>query len=162
MKHAIPTLILASFMLPASACGHAPVVRSGGHVTLVEEASPVEAFTIDRAAIDHALAQGAGWFIRQIGLRPISTTGDRFFGFQLLRLFPGQSFASPLPIHVGDIVQQINGSPIERPEQFMAVWNGLGTASHLSVRIVRDGRPLLITWSIRDPQAASAVSAVDR
>ena len=126
---------------------------------MVEDSPPSERFVIERATIESALEQGAGAFIRQLSLRPVATADGLFYGFQLLSVFPDRDPSADLPIRAGDIVQQVNGRSIERPEQFMAVWQSLATASHLSIRIVRDHKPFLVTWAIRDTlPAVSAVS----
>jgi len=159
MKRALPLLILLMLAAASTGCAHDEVARTGGKVTLVADEGPPDAFTIKRTTLDHALAQGASWFIRQIGVRPVVTGDERFYGFQLMSIFPTNQPSGPLPIHVGDIVQSINGSPIERPEQFMEVWTSLAKASHLSIRIVRNGQPLLVTWAVEDDRAAPALSA---
>lgn len=160
MKNALLMLALLTLIAPSAGCSHDRIVRTGGQVSLIEDDRPPEGFTIKRETLDHALAQGAGWFIRQVGVRPVVTGDQRFYGFQLTSLFPAQSFSTSLPIRVGDIVQRINGSPVERPEQFMQVWASLATASHLSIHVVRDGQPLLVTWVIEDTRPAPAVSVV--
>ena len=161
MKHALSTLIALTVLVGFAGCGHG-LPRTGGQVSLVEEAQPTTSFLIKRTTLEHALAQGAGWFIRQVGVRPVITADDKFFGYQLTALFPNRAPESaPLPVRVGDIVQMVNGHPIERPEQFMEVWHSMASESYLSLHIVRDHQQLLVTWVIRDDRPAPAVSAVD-
>jgi len=159
MKHVLLTVISLTLLVGSIGCGHS-VSRTGGRVSLVEEQQPTTNFLIKRETVEHALAQGAGWFIRQVGVRPVITADDTFFGYQLTSLFPQRAAESaPLPVRVGDIVQMINGKPIERPEQFMEIWKSLASASYLSLHIVRERQPLLVTWMIRDAPPAPAVSA---
>lgn len=110
--------------------------------------------------MNQALARGPSWIIHQVKVRPVVKDGA-FFGFQITELFAGESTVRPKAIRVGDIVQRINGQPIESPDQFMGVWRGLGDAERLSVRVIRGRRPLLITWRI-SPDGEPAVSQADR
>ena len=41
----------------------------------------------------------------------------------------------------------------------MAVWEAMGTAELLSVRVIRGGRPLLVTWAVSDPRTAASEEA---
>jgi type II secretory pathway component PulC len=50
----------------------------------------------------------------------------------------------------GDIVLRVNGKPIERPDEFMKVWEDLRRASELAVELVRDGQPKTLRIPIRD------------
>jgi len=117
---------------------------------------------IKRRTLEHALELGPSWFVSQLSVRPIVTRDENFYGFQLMSLFPGRESGSELPIRQGDIVRRINGQSIERPEQFMALWNSLGSASHLSIQVLRGDQPLLITWEIeaatKDEDALSSLA----
>ena len=138
--------------LSSDACGHQASSRSGGKVTLVDKAPLDDAFVIKRRTIEHALELGPAWFIRQLSVRPVVTRDERFFGFQVMSLFPGRQDGLELPVKPGDIIQRVNGQSIERPDQFMAVWESLGNASHLSIQLVRGEQSLLVTWVIEAAQ----------
>ena len=128
---------------------------------MVEDEAGADAFVIKRRTIEHALELGASWFVSQLSVRPIVTRDERFFGFQLVSLFPGREAETELPIKKGDIVRRINGQPIERPEQFMALWDSLASATHLSIQVLRGEQPLLITWEIEGPATSEgALSAM--
>ena len=153
MTRLLVPLMLGALLLSLEGCAlHSPS-RSGGTVTLVEDTSADDPFVIKRRTIEHAMELGPAWFIRQLSVRPIVTRDERFFGFQLMSLFPGRQDAKVLPIRAGDIVQRVNGQSIERPDQFMAVWQSLSQASHLSIQLLRGDQPLLVTWVIEGSAA---------
>ena len=162
MKLLAVIICLASYAVLSVGCAHDAPIRSGGTVTLVEDDSADDRFVIPRRTIEHALELGPAWFVRQLSVRPIVTRDDRFFGFQLMALFPGREDKTALPIQTGDIVQRVNGQSIERPEQFMSVWQSLATASHLSIQLMRGDQSLLVTWVIRDSPQSTDVSALGR
>ena len=132
----------------------------------MDEDDPAAPFVIKRSQVDDALARGPSWFIRQVRVQPV-LLGESFYGFQLRAIFPDYPEFTEDAIRTGDIVQRVNGMPIERPDQFMAAWESLARSDHLSVRVVRDGKALLVTWLIHDdrtpepaPQPESAQPAV--
>ena len=49
-----------------------------------------------------------------------------------------------------DVVRQVNGKPIEKPEQAFDVLSSLRTASELVVDFLRDGQPRKLTLQIAD------------
>ena len=162
MKLTVAILCLGIYAVLAAGCAHDAPVRSGGEVTLVDAGAAEDAFVIPRRTVAHALELGPAWFVSQLRVRPIVTRDERFFGFQLMTLFPGREDKSALPIREGDIVQRINGQSIERPEQFMAVWQSLATASHLSIQLMRGNQSLLVTWAIRDAASGPDVNVSTR
>jgi hypothetical protein len=162
MKLTVAITYLGCFALLGLGCAHDAAVRSGGAVTLVDEAPEDDQFVIPRSTVEHALELGPAWFVRQLSVRPIVTRDERFFGFQLMALFPGREDISQLPIRTGDIIQRVNGQSIERPEQFMSIWHSLATASHVSVQLMRGNQSLLVTWVIQDRAPGSDVSVTTR
>jgi type II secretory pathway component PulC len=139
----IPCLLAVWISLSVSGCATG---APSGRVTLVEP-DPVPEFVIRRAALEEVLEKGPSWFIQQVGVQPVTYQGQ-FFGFMLVRLFEDDPRFEDVAIQPGDIVQRVNGVPIERPEQFMAVWGGLASSDRLSVQIVRGREPLVVTWLI--------------
>jgi hypothetical protein len=85
--------------------------------------------------------QGAQQFIQQVRVRPSFRRG-RFFGWRIL------AYRGPGPIESGDVVRRVNGRPIERPEQFMGVWEKLPGATELVVELWRRGRPVKLRYPI--------------
>ena len=53
----------------------------------------------------------------------------------------------------GDVVFRINHRQIERPQQFMAVWQALPGRKAVVVEVLRRGRPKVINVPIVDPAA---------
>jgi len=65
-------------------------------------------------------------------------------------LFPGEPEFASLDLRPGDTVTRVNGKSIERPEQAIAVWDELRTASNLVVDYRRDGEPHTLRFTIVD------------
>ena len=151
---------LAALLL-VGACGSDAPTRRGGRITLLEQSATDPAFEIDRATFADYYSRGPSWLVQQVAVRPV-VVRDTFYGFRVLSLFHGvQGFVSE-GIEVGDIVQQVNGMPIGRPDQFMKAWEAAAERDHLSIRVLRGGRPLLITWKIRDTAATAAATTSAR
>ena len=118
--------LLLVMILGLGACASDPLVRSGGRVTVAPaENETARDFTIPRDQFVAALERGPSWLIQNVTVRPV-LLDRQFYGFQLVALFPDEP-DKRLPIQVGDIVQQVNGQAIERPDQFMDAWQSLST-----------------------------------
>lgn len=142
-------LLVASILAAAvvAGCASTEAPRKGrGKITLVEADAPErDLYVIARDRFEKALTRGPGWLMQQVPVRPV-VVDRRFQGFQILQLFDGEQEYALRP---GDIVQRVNGRAIERPDQFFAIWKSLPGSETLTVQIVRDRQPLLVTWAIR-------------
>ena len=96
-----------------------------------------------RAALARFVAQGAGHFNALIDVRPAFRRG-RFFGWHV------SAYRGPGQLAPGDIVLGVNGRSLERPEQFMAVWDGLARGKALVVDLERRGRRATFRYPIVD------------
>lgn len=76
-------------------------------------------------------------------VRPTFARG-RFFGWRVIR------YEGPGRLRPGDIVVRVNGQPIQRPREFMRVWKTLAQREQLTIRMVRDGNPVTLRFSIVD------------
>ena len=103
---------------------------------------------IPRALLDQELAAGVSQFLQQVQVEPKHLNG-RFVGFRLLSLFDQRTDVHSDVLAVGDVVTRINGLPIERPEQFFAVWQALTEAKLLTVEFQRGGMLHKVHYAIR-------------
>jgi S1-C subfamily serine protease len=74
--------------------------------------------------------------------------GHRFQGWLVKGIYPGDPCYQDLDLRPGDIVQKVNGKPIERPEQAFDVVESLRTAPELVVDYLRDGKPRKLSLTI--------------
>ncbi|MCC6752304.1 MAG: hypothetical protein IT371_31945 [Deltaproteobacteria bacterium] len=89
------------------------------------------------------LRAGAQRFIALIDVRPTFRRG-RFFGWRV------RAYRGPGELLAGDIVRAVNGRPIERPEEFMAVWSAAGAREELTVHLVRGAQSVHLRLPIVD------------
>jgi len=104
---------------------------------------------IARAELLPVLDEGLGRFLQNVQTEPSFHKGA-FVGFRIVSLFPGEPAFASLDLRPGDTVTRINGKPIERPEQAIAVWEELRTASDLVVDYQRDGEAHALRFAIVD------------
>ncbi|MFT3927331.1 MAG: hypothetical protein QM778_32655 [Myxococcales bacterium] len=92
---------------------------------------------IERQGLVALVDQGLGRFLQHVRLEPALNNG-KFGGFRVAALDPAWKGAG---IESGDVITRLNGQPIERPEQAMAAFESLRTASELRVDFTRGGAP---------------------
>lgn len=104
---------------------------------------------IARKELLPVLDGGLGRFLQNVETEPEFHKGA-FVGFRIVSLFPGDLAFASLDLRPGDTVTRINGKPIERPEQAIAVWEELRTASDLVVDYQRGGEARALRFAIVD------------
>jgi type II secretory pathway component PulC len=133
-----------------SAAAAAPSKPARRHQRLaVDAVLPPEqnAGVIPRAELQAVLASGIARFLQQVRTEPSMTRG-RFVGWRVLALFPRRNDIQVRGVRPGDTITRVNGLPIERPEQFLKVWQSLSTASELIVDIERNGQTSRLRYTI--------------
>lgn len=99
---------------------------------------------IEREGLVAIVDQGLGRFLQHVQLEPAVANG-KFGGFRVAALDPAWKGAG---IESGDVITRLNGQPIERPEQAMAAFESLRTASEVKVEFLRDGTPANLSFRI--------------
>lgn len=110
-----------------------------------ERAAP-RAGEIARADVDTILRAGPARFLAAVDTEAVLRDG-KFLGWRL-KAWRDPSLAEA-GVRPGDIVTRINRRPIERPEAFSEVWEGLRRARELVVDVIRDGKPMTLRYPIR-------------
>jgi type II secretory pathway component PulC len=97
--------------------------------------------TIARAELAAVLAGGLGRFLGRVETEPARENGQ-FVGFRIVALEGALAAndASGTGVRAGDVIVRVNGQIIERPEQALAVWEGLRVASTLAIEYLRAGQ----------------------
>ena len=104
---------------------------------------------IARNELVPVLNRGLGRYLQNVETEPSFHRGA-FVGFRIVSLFPGELGYASLDLRPGDTVTRVNGKPIERPEQALALWDALRTASDLVVDYERNGEALQLRFAIVD------------
>lgn len=108
----------------------------------------VEAGVIARGTLNDVLNAGIPRFLQRVRVEAHSD-GGRFVGWRLIALFDDAQVATG-PIRTGDTVLGVNGRTIERPEQFLAVWETLASATQLTFQMLRAGQAYEVRYAIED------------
>lgn len=108
----------------------------------------IDAGVIGRVQLQEVIAAGIPRFLQRVRTEP-HKQGERFVGWRLLSIFDDNSFALG-PLRIGDTVLGVNGRTIERPEQFFAVWETLGSASQITFQLLRGDQAYEVRYAIQD------------
>lgn len=149
--HRGPFLILAVMLLSACSSPSSTNNRKPGDPRSTKETAragssgrQVGEGEILRSELRRHLKRGAGEFISRVGVRA-EFRRNRFFGWRVV------SYRGPgKKIRAGDIITRVNNKPIERPNQFMAVWNMMSKSDSLVVKLVRNRKPMVLRYKIVD------------
>lgn len=114
---------------------------------------------LTRALIEETVTQGLGVFLSRVSVAPV-LDGRRFVGFRLESAEDLDAWrAAGADLRVGDVIQRINGQPIERPEQAMWAFNQLRIAQGIEVVGLRGSAPFRVYSPIIDGAASGAARA---
>jgi general secretion pathway protein C len=116
-----------------------------GEATLPEK---TEGGTIPRSALKAELDRGIGRFFQQVKPEPV-VSHRHLIGWRITALFPNRSDVHVGGIEIGDIVLRVNGAQVERPEDFIAIWDTLADAKDLTIDIDRGGEVTSVHYSIQ-------------
>lgn len=130
----------------------APVGAAATRLPSPPPALPAEVHggTIARTALQAVLAQGVGRFLQRVRVEAQRSDG-RFEGWRLHALFESEpALREASLLRPGDLVLRVNNHSVQRPEQFLAVWESLATAGEINIDVVRGGQPSRVRYQISD------------
>lgn len=105
---------------------------------------------LSRGEVVATLSRGMGAFLARAQVEPALTNG-RFRGWRIVKLAPDDPMWRGVDLAPGDVVTQMNGLPLEHPEQALAAFQSLAIAKELRVTLDRNGTPREIVYPIDDP-----------
>jgi type II secretion system protein C len=127
-------------------------VASAEHVPAAAAADPLEdpqapAREMARDEVQRRLALETPRILTETTLVPVQDE-QRVTGFALTRI-PEGSLLSDAGLRAGDVLTAINDVPIDSLATLMALWPRLQHESRLNALVLRDGRPVSLTVTLR-------------
>lgn len=131
-----------------------------GAAVAPEEPKP-PAGALWRELVNATVDQGLGYFLQRVDVAPSFDSQGRFEGFRIVEL-RGGSYWDGVDLRQGDVVQRVNGKPIEREGQAYEVFQELKTVDQLQVQYLRQGQRRSLSYRIipRGKSDAGAPSKV--
>jgi type II secretory pathway component PulC len=102
---------------------------------------------LSRAEVVATLSRGLGAFLAKGQVEPALANG-RFRGWRIVKL--DDPMWRGVDLAPGDVVNQVNGLPIEHPEQALGAFQSLAIAKELRVTLERNGGRRELVYPIDD------------
>ncbi|WP_437649225.1 serine protease [Sorangium sp. So ce362] len=138
----------------AAAPAAAPAPRATGAAP-AKPAAP--AGQLARADVDRVLLQGPPWILRRVPVEEVVRAGA-FIGWKILALPADWSTVELKP---GDVVTQVNGKALERPDDLFAAYRALASASELKIAYEREGTARELVVPIFGPPSPETVKTFE-
>jgi len=103
--------------------------------------------TLDRQDITESL-DNIGDILTQVRVEPFMQDG-KAAGLQVSDISPGSIFER-MGLEDGDVVQAVNNREIKSPDDVVAFYQGLKSASRLNLLVTRAGRRRVLNYNIRE------------
>lgn len=130
---------------PVSAPVAAPVERPA------VQAAPGEPVALDhtlsREQVQRRLASEIPRILGETALQPATEDG-RVVGLRLLRVASG-TLLTDLGLQPGDVLTEVNGTPTDSLPALIGLWTRLQNETALRASVLRDGRPLQLSVTLR-------------
>jgi type II secretory pathway component PulC len=107
---------------------------------------------LPRSAVMATLSRGLGAFLGRLDTEPV-VEGGHFRGWRIVRLGDRDPLWKGVNLAPGDVVTNVNGRPIERPEQALKAFQALAIDPELRVAYQRNGKPRELVYVIDDAPA---------
>jgi hypothetical protein len=104
--------------------------------------------TLHRSDVVSVVDSGFGNFLQRVAVEA-SLADGRFRGWTILDLQP-TAFWAAVDLKPGDVVESVNGLPIERETEAWDAFESLRTAGELRIAYVRNGTERTLAYRIVD------------
>lgn len=153
---------LAGLMGLAVGCGgqQAPAPQAAP-ATPAPRAAPAKPVVppghLAREDVERVLLQGPPWILRRVPVEEVIRAGA-FIGWKILALPPDWN---DIELKPGDVVMQVNGATLERPEDLFAAYRNVASASEIKIAYEREGTARELVLPIFGPPSSDVVAAFE-
>jgi hypothetical protein len=97
---------------------------------------------VGRWELNAVLDRGPAAFLQRVGASAEARHGH-FYGWRI-----GGAVAGIPVLRAGDVVVEVNGSRLERPEEFIECWEAARFASEITVQLERGEAVMRLRWPV--------------
>ena len=116
-------------------------------VTMGQTNETVIETQLQRSDLTALIKQGPQALIASVDVNPHSVKG-RFVGYKIVGAKASSLMANSQTVQVGDVILSVNGHSLERPDQFMRAWEGLGKKKQITVAVLRGVQRIVFRWNL--------------
>ena len=111
-------------------------------------AAPADtARSLERREVERRLASETSRILAETALVPVQE-GSHVSGFAITRM-PDGTLLSEAGLRTGDILTEVNGTPVDSLATLMSLWPKLQNETSLRAVVLRGGQPLTLSVSLR-------------
>jgi type II secretory pathway component PulC len=118
-----------------------------------EDASPSsrsgEGVTVTRSRVQTLIEKGPAYILQAVSVEPARTDGE-FVGYEIVGMTEAARRVANPQLSVGDVIESINGTTIERPDDYVSTWKDLNRVDRVVIGFRRDGESKRAVWTIVD------------
>jgi general secretion pathway protein C len=103
--------------------------------------------SLERREVERRLASETARILAETALVPVQE-GSHVSGFAITRM-PEGTLLSEAGLRTGDILTEINGTPVDSLATLMSLWPRLQNETSLRAVVLRGGQPLTLSVSLR-------------
>lgn len=123
----------------------------------VPASEPLPPGTISRHELDQALMRGPAWLLGKVQTEEVLRQ-NKFVGWRLIS-FPADWDGAGL--QPGDVVTDVNGTSLERPDDLWNAWTAAAAADEIRIAYERDGKPASTSVKIKGAPSAQTKKALE-
>ena len=105
------------------------------------------ALSMDRRDLERRLSQETSRILAETALVPVQN-GSQVEGFAITRM-PEGTLLTDAGLRPGDIVTEINGTPIDSLATLIGLWPKLQNETSVRATVLRGGQPMTLSLSLR-------------
>lgn len=110
---------------------------------------PREGVTVTRSRVQTLIEQGPAYILQAVSVEPARTDGE-FVGYEIVGMTEAARRVANPQLSVGDVIESINGTTIERPDDYVSTWKELNRVDRVVIDFRRDGESKRAVWTIVD------------
>lgn len=107
---------------------------------------------VRESEVERLLGYGPSYLFQAVTVEPVKRE-DQFRGYRIVEATDAARRVMRPQLEIGDVVQVVNGVPIERPDDYMEAWNKLEERAVFEVEYVRDGEAGEAHWVVEERAA---------
>jgi type II secretory pathway component PulC len=95
------------------------------------------------------MEKGPAYLLQAVTVEPARSDGT-FVGYEVVGMTEAARRVANPQIEVGDVIESINGTEIQRPDDYVNTWKALNRVDQVVIEFRRDGESKRAVWTIVD------------